>query len=494
MPAALAVALGFISYHHFLLFHTLAELFAIGVAALMCIVAWQTYEFSRNNFLMFLACGYFWVGGIDIVHTLIYKGMNLYPETSANPATQFWIIGRYLEALLLLSAPLFLLRTVERWPTFLFFGAGSLVMYMLVMSGNFPDAFIEGQGLTQFKIVSEYIIIALLAGALLHLIQKRGHMEPRIFLLMACSIVLTMTAELFFTFYVSVYGLSNIVGHFFKFLSYWLIFSAIISSSLKKPYFVLEQQVQARTRELSTSMEKTKAASRAKSELMANMSHELRTPLNAIIGFSSTMKEQLFGPLNEKYIEYAGDINSSGEHLLDLINDILDVSAIEAGKLELHEETLDIAKIIETSRRMVSGRAEKGRLALNASTDNATATLKADKRRLLQILLNLLSNAIKFTPAGGEVSISASLDDSNAHVFKVRDTGIGLDPDEVTKAMSAFGQVESSLVRNRDGVGLGLPLTQGLVELHGGTFIINSVKGQGTTVTVRFPPERTQAA
>ena len=242
-PLALTVFLGAVSTYSYLLFHTLAELFAVMVALLIYVVAWQTYRFSRNGLLIFLACGYFWIGALDLIHALVYKGMNIFPIITVNPSAQLWISARYYEAFLLLAAPLFLTRPINRRIAFTGFGLVAVIVYSLVMYGFFPDAFIEGQGLTKFKIYSEYVIIALLIGALAHMVRRRALMELNVLFLLGGSIVLTMGAELAFTYYVSAYGLSNLGGHIFKIFSYWLLFIAIIRTTLLKPYFELEEEI-----------------------------------------------------------------------------------------------------------------------------------------------------------------------------------------------------------------------------------------------------------
>jgi PAS domain S-box-containing protein len=235
-------------------------------------------------------------------------------------------------------------------------------------------------------------------------------------------------------------------------------------------------------------------ANRAKSDLMANMSHELRTPLNAIIGFSDTMRGELFGPIgNDQYREYLDDIHFSGEHLLELINDILDVSAIEAGALELQEENVVIANIVDSSIRIIRPRSDKGKVTITSSVSTELPEIYVDERRVKQVMLNLLSNAVKFTPEGGEISVSAWMNENGGLSIAVSDTGIGMDEEELATALRTFGQVDSGLDRKHEGTGLGLPLTMGLMKMHGGTLELKSTKGQGTMTTVILPPDRIKA-
>ncbi len=237
--------------------------------------------------------------------------------------------------------------------------------------------------------------------------------------------------------------------------------------------------------------EEAELASRAKSEFLANMSHELRTPLNAIIGFSEILQNEILGPIgNPKYRDYATDISESGQHLLELINDILDLSKIESGTVELHEENLDVLEVVRSSVLLLKERAQSGAVSLEQQLPATLPELRADRRRVKQILVNLLSNAVKFTPPGGEVVIKAWHDPDSGHVLRVTDTGIGMAHRDVSRALAPFQQVDSQLNRKYEGSGLGLTLTKSLVELHGGRLDLQSELGVGTTVTVHFPTER----
>ncbi|HEY3917439.1 MAG TPA: PAS-domain containing protein [Stellaceae bacterium] len=242
--------------------------------------------------------------------------------------------------------------------------------------------------------------------------------------------------------------------------------------------------------DLRRAKEEAELASRTKTEFLANMSHELRTPLNAVIGFAEIMHGEVFGPLgDQRYGEYAADIRDSGQHLLNLINDLLDVSKIEFGKVELSEETVDLTGIIDSCMRLMRDRADQAGLQLSAHTPADLPYLHADGRRLKQILLNLVSNAVKFTPAGGQVTIRASIEDGGMKIT-VSDTGIGIAPHDLAKALQPFGQIDSRMTRKYQGSGLGLPLTKSMIELHGGTLRLESEVGRGTTATLWLPAAR----
>ncbi len=262
IPVALTALLVVVSFQNFLLFHALAELFAVGVAVLMTVVAWHTYPFSRNGFLMFLGCGFFWVGATDLFHMLIYRGMTVFDTASANPATQLWIAARFGQAALILAAPFFVRRPVPRWRLFLTFGGLFVLVCVLVIRGGFPGAFVDGQGLTAFKIYGEYVIVALLALALWNVYRHRTDIGGRTTQLMFLSVLLTIGSELTFTLYSSVYEIELVVGHVLKFLAFWLIFEAVIRDSLVEPYRLLEARVTQRTAELEQEVERRHRAER----------------------------------------------------------------------------------------------------------------------------------------------------------------------------------------------------------------------------------------
>jgi signal transduction histidine kinase len=250
------------------------------------------------------------------------------------------------------------------------------------------------------------------------------------------------------------------------------------------------RKLRATVGELERARVAAEASSRVKSQFLANMSHELRTPLNAIIGFSEMIRDAIMGPVAARYREYAHDIHNCGRLLLGVISDVLDLSKVEVGRLELHDEQVDLAKVVGDCHRLISERVKTGRLELAIDLPPDLPMLLGDELRLKQIVLNLLSNAVKFTPAGGRVTLSAAVTPSGSLALAVSDTGIGMKAEEIPIALEPFRQIDSAHTRRYEGTGLGLPLARTLAELHGGTLSIESVPNRGTTVTVTLPPKR----
>lgn len=242
---------------------------------------------------------------------------------------------------------------------------------------------------------------------------------------------------------------------------------------------------------LRIAKEAAEHANRAKSEFLAVMSHELRSPMNAIMGFSEVIHQQMFGPAGQpKYVDYARDIHVSARHLLDLINDILDLAKVEAGKLELEDDELDVAETMEGALLFVRERATNHGVSLATEVAGGLPRLRGDRRAIKQMLLNLLSNAVKFTPGGGRITAGARLEADGSLVLSVADTGIGIAAEDIATVLRPFGQVRNAMSDQHPGTGLGIPLVKSLIELHGGLFDLDSAPGTGTTVTLRFPASR----
>jgi len=289
------------------------------------------------------------------------------------------------------------------------------------------------------------------------------------------------------------------IAHVFTLMG--LLFVIILMAALVSGFTsfatIVRTKVDSRTlqtRLLEMELAASTEANAAKSQFLANMSHELRTPLNAVIGFSEIIRDQSLGPqAMANYREYANDIHAAGEHLLRIINDVLDISKIEAGRLELHESETDIRAIVKSGVKLMTQSAFETGIALEAEVPDDLPLVMADELRLRQALMNLLSNALKFSDRGGTVTVAAGLRPDGAMAISVADTGIGMSESEITTALQPFRQVANSLSRTQNGIGVGLSLVDGIVGLHGGKLELASTPARGTTVTVVLPRERVLA-
>jgi signal transduction histidine kinase len=260
---------------------------------------------------------------------------------------------------------------------------------------------------------------------------------------------------------------------------------------------LLNQELRTRCLELEgahaqvvAERERAEFASYAKSEFLAKMSHELRTPLNAVIGFTDVMRSEAYGPIgNERYRQYLNDITYSSAHLLQMINDLLDLSTIEIGKLRIDVDNVGVDDVIEGVTSLMRIQAEQSEIELRQEHRAQRVRLRADEHRLRQILVNLLSNAIKFTPKSGQVKIVTDIEPDGSLSISISDTGIGMSPADLSVALRPFQQIDHGIARRYDGAGLGLTIAKNLTELQGGTLALSSELGKGTTVTLRFPSE-----
>jgi signal transduction histidine kinase len=261
-------------------------------------------------------------------------------------------------------------------------------------------------------------------------------------------------------------------------------------ADLSEAFTSMAEAVALRETELTRAKQAAEGATAAKSSFLANMSHELRTPLNAIIGFSELMKDRHLGPISPRYQEYAADIHASGQHLLSVINDVLDLSKVEAGYVDLHDEPLDLGETLQACERLLAERATRAGVAVSVHVATDLPVVQADPLRMRQVVLNLLSNAIKFTPSGGSVRMTGAHAPDGGALIRVVDTGIGMVPEDIPLALQPFQQLDSALNRRFEGTGLGLPLAQQLVERHGGKLRIESAPGAGTRVEIWLPASR----
>ncbi|MBF0243192.1 MAG: response regulator [Desulfamplus sp.] len=500
------------SLYSYLLFHNISELFSIMIAFALFIVSWNTKEYTEEPNLVYLGIAYLFVGIIDLFHTLAYKGMNVFTDYPFY-ANQLWVGARYLESITLLIFAFLTKNAGEKNianPKFYYLevmlGYGTItslillsVFYWKIFPVCFVQEFEDGRGYqTQFKIISGYMVILILTITASILYRKRLSFNASVYKLLMWSMAATIGSEFCFTLYISNYGASNQIGHFLKIVSFYMLYRAIIATGLRNPFQLMFKRLKENENQLLIERDRAEAASRTKSSFLANMSHELRTPLNGILGYTQILKRRSEATTFIK--NGLNIIEQSGQHLLTLINDILDLSKIEAGKMEILPVEFNLYEFLHNIVGIIRMRAELKDVSLSAIFDNALPQgILADETRLRQVLLNLLGNAVKFTDSGGAVTISVALKKGSDNIyanngnrasiiFKITDTGIGMINEQKEHLFQPFEQVGESS-RRVEGTGLGLAISQQLVELMGGKIEVKSEHKKGSTFwfEVDFP-------
>ncbi len=593
--AGVLFALYHLSSHNYLFFHWLAEGFSIVIAFAIFAIAWNSRRFLDNRYFLLVGIAFVFIGGLDFIHTLSYKGMGVFPQFGANPATQLWIAARYLEGLTFLIAPLFIERRLNAAAAAAVYTVVTGLLLAAMFTWHiFPTAYVDGAGLTTFKIASEYVISAMLAVAAWELYRRRQDFSPVVVRLLVVALVVTIASEMSFTLYTDVYGISNMIGHLLKVVAYYLVYKAIVETGLQNPYDLLfrnlarseerlreqeerlrwalrgsgsgawdwnletgvawwspemyrlwglppdtvmtlensldtvaaddrekvvsavneavaghrEYQLEYRIRHpergerwiqsmghgiydiggravrmvgISLDVTEHKKVDDIKDEFIGLVSHELRTPMTVLSGTLHVASLPNIKP--EERDLMLRDARHSADELAQILDNLVELSRHQAGRLELAVEETDLGPFL---RDVVAGegpRLEGFRVVLDIA--ETLPPLSIDRVRVRQVLRNLLGNAAQYSPAGTEIRIAVAVHNGEVQV-SVIDRGKGMSPEERSRLFTPFERLGETS-RSSRGLGLGLMVCKHLVEAHGGRIWVASEPGQGSVFSFTLP-------
>jgi len=513
------VGLYITSHYNYLLFHTIAEMFSIIIACSIFILAWNSRTIVDNNYLIFIGVAYLSVAVMDFLHTIGYSGMGVFQKHEANLGTQLWIGARYLESISLMIAPLMIGRNVRPKHIFISFG---LICSILIVSifywDIFPVCFIEGSGLTPFKKISEYIISLILGASIITMHRSRSKFDPDVYTLLIASIILTIAAETAFTFYVHAYGLSNLIGHYFKMISFYLIYRAIICTGLEKPYNLLFREIEAhrenlmelvedRTYELQSAMrrlrkevserklaqeEAIRAAQLASlGELAAGVAHEVNNPINGIINYAQIISNK--SKPDSKEHEIAGRIIKESDRIAAIVRSLLLFAHDGKGK----KSFADISDIFSETMSLLNSQLKNDGIGVTVNIPPDIPKVYVQPEQIEQVFLNIISNARyalnqKYSGPDKDKIIEVSCKTVNNYdgmyvqiIFCDRGTGI---PEHIIqKMMNPFFSTKP----NHQGTGIGLSISHGIINNHNGTIGVKSIEGQFTEIIIDLPVSAT---
>ena len=465
------------SLYSYLLFHSLVELFSIVVAFGIFMLAWNSRRFLDNNYLLFIGIAYFFIGGLDLIHTLAYKGMGVFPGYGSNLPTELWIAARYVESSSLLIAPLVLGRKLRPGFVFLGYAVGiSLLLATIFYWNVFPQCFVEGVGLTSFKKVSEYIISLILIGSMILLLRSRRQFDRGVLRLLVASIAITIGSELAFTFFVDLYGLSNLIGHLFKILSFYLIYKALIEIGLGKPYDLLFRNLKQSEESLARSNTELGIINKELEAFSYSVSHDLRVPLRAIDGFSNALLEDYAGSLGKEGQHYLHRVRDGVKNMNQLIDDLLNLSRL--GRRPMNKKEAKLETIAQAAYKSLEHEWRKRKVDFAAQQ---LSSVSVDPHLMQIVFTNLLSNSLKFTRSRANAKIEVGSETKDGEeVFFIKDNGVGFDMKHADKLFSPFQRLHSR--EEYEGTGVGRATVRRIIHRHGGRIWVESKPGSGTTI------------
>jgi signal transduction histidine kinase len=464
---------------HYLLFHAYAEGFSIVIAIVMFIITWNSRHVIDNYYLYFIGLTYLFVANFDFLHTLGYSGMNVFPDYDFY-ANQLWVVGRFMESISLLLGFYFLKRKKRVnaiWVMVIYAIISTIFILLILVFKVFPECFIEGVGQTPFKIVSELIIIGILSLAIVGLYKNKVRSPKGILYSLLLSFIVTIISELFFTIYIHNYGISNILGHFAKIVSFYLIYRSIIKTGINEPYQVIFNNLNEKKMELQRLNEE-------KTQLFSVLAHDLRNPFNGLLNLSQIIYDEYDELPPEELKTFIKDIYVSSRSLFTITDNLLEWSRINLENLNIKRERVRLLEIIQKTQEMLKLPLESKRIKL-VPMGLEDVTLMADKQSLFIIFRNIISNAMKFSFENSRIEITHN-DLGQEVQIEIKDYGIGMTKHKL-KSLSNSLITSTPGTQHETGTGLGINIIKKHLELNQGKMTIKSVENEGTTVVLSFP-------
>ena len=470
------------SLYNYLLFHSIAELFSIVVCFAIYMFSRNSRRFLENDYLVFLGIAYLFIGILDLLHTLSYKGMGVFPGFDANLPTQLWISARYLESLSFLISPLFLVRRFKI--LFYYFGYASvlcLLMLSIFYWQFFPDCYIENSGMTAFKKISEYVISLILIGSMGLLYTQRREFDKDVYRLVIYSITLTVLAELAFTFYIGVYDFSNLIGHYFKIISFYLIYKAIIETGLEKPYDLMFRNLKKSEKELQS-------ANNTKDTFFSIIAHDLRNPFQALMSGTDFLTKNIAKFDKDTIKNLIEQLNLTAENTYNLLQNLLAWSRSQTGAMVWKPAEFQFSGIVYSVMTILDYQAREKEISIHCEVSDDLVVF-ADADMISSVVRNLITNGLKFTRPGGKIKIIAK-NKGNMVVITVTDTGVGITKEKMDH-LFRIDKKQSTLGTNDEaGTGIGLILCKEFVEKNGGTISVESSPGEGSAFSFTLPKSK----
>lgn len=481
--AALLVVLYLLSCVNYLLFHALVELFAVVIAAGTFMIAWNSRRFMENGFFVVVGFASLGVAFLVIIHALAYKNMGVFPEATANLPTQLWIASRWVEVGALFTASFFVRsKPRPRRTLSVIVVATALLLASIFWWRIFPDCFVEGLGLTPFKVANEYLFVLLLAGTILMLYRQRAGFDALVLQLLVCACGAFICASLAFTLYTDVFGITNMAGHLFNVAGYYWIYRAVIATGLMRPFNLLfreltqsEQTLRQRSQELESANANLEIANRDLEAFNYSVSHDLRGPITAISGRCQLLLQNYEARLDPEIRTFVEGIYDANNHMNELINTLLDFARL--GTVEPQRQMVNVSHLCEmiVGRLMLRAPERQVDFAIAAGCETY-----ADPHLVGIVLENLLGNAWKYTAKKNQAHIAfGAMEKDGERVFFVRDNGVGFDMAQAGEIFEPFRQLHTG--QESDGFGIGLATVRRIVTRHGGRIWAESVPGEGAT-------------